>query len=570
MSGRASDEADFTAFLSARADELLRTAFLLTGDRAEAEEVQLDALARLRLEWGEIAEHESPDAAAQALLVHAAGTLPRRLRRRMPDAAGSGEADAAPGEGDRMWAALQRLPLGTRAVAVLQWYEQLPAGDVAEVLGVSDGTVTARSARAVAAVAHALGEAPHTVPGGPGRWEPGRLLRQELARRAATVESSPLVAGGPLPSAVRRRSDALHRRQRWRVGLTAGALAAAVTAVALPVVLSVSAEVDRTEPEPVIPTMVVDIGGPDVPYLFAGVLYLPDGTSRVLPELPGRVTDFAELVGGRFVFATTSESEVTRVTLITGNGLVESWPSSGGIVVGEDGWAVAWVAPDGTGRVLSSGNEPPVELARAPGTDHSPVALLGRSCGPTSAEGCRLVVNSHAEDGSRVANVVTSWGFIDSFAPGLQGVDSVAHDQDLAAGPSATGGFTCSGVYSLVESAMLWESCRYRALRFSPDGSRVAAYPGSGVTGDADDDGPPPTTAYIVAVGAPDDPAVSVRTERVSDVAWEGRDALLVGTVQDGQATLLRLTVGGVRTKLAGPLTVVSEGGGIVLPADEP
>jgi hypothetical protein len=40
--------------------------------------------------------------------------------------------------------------------------------------------------------------------------------------------------------------------------------------------------------------------------------------------------------------------------------------------------------------------------------------------------------------------------------------------------------------------------------------------------------------------------------------------------VQDGQATLLRLTVGGVRTKLAGPLTVVSEGGGIVLPADEP
>ena len=48
---RADRDAEFTEYLSARQPSLLRTAYLLTGDRHQAEDILQTSLAKLYLAW---------------------------------------------------------------------------------------------------------------------------------------------------------------------------------------------------------------------------------------------------------------------------------------------------------------------------------------------------------------------------------------------------------------------------------------------------------------------------------------------------------------------------------------
>lgn len=150
-------DADFTAYLQARQASLLRTAYLLTGDRHQAEDLVQTSFAKLYLSWDKVRDRESVDAYARRILVNEHNSLWRRAWKRnerptevLPEAAVVDEYDD--GTSSELWASVQTLPRKARAVLVLRYYEQLTEAETAEVLGISVGTVKSQTSRALAAL----------------------------------------------------------------------------------------------------------------------------------------------------------------------------------------------------------------------------------------------------------------------------------------------------------------------------------------------------------------------------------------------------------------------------------
>lgn len=127
------------------APEAARLAFLVTGDRALAQDLVHEAFVRL---FGRFRDLRNPDAFAAYLrttVVNLARSHFRRLRverahlereRRAPD-------PSPPEVGGRqeMWEALQRLPYRQRAAIVLRYYEDLTEAQAADALRCPVGTV---------------------------------------------------------------------------------------------------------------------------------------------------------------------------------------------------------------------------------------------------------------------------------------------------------------------------------------------------------------------------------------------------------------------------------------------
>jgi RNA polymerase sigma-70 factor (sigma-E family) len=155
-------DADFTAYLEARQGRLLRTAYLLTGDQHQAEDLLQTSMAKLYLAWDKVRDRSSLDSYARRILVNehnSAWRRPWRRRERPTDFADDGAPVGTPvrhaydeGVGDAVWQIVQTLPRRARAVVVLRYYEQLTEAETAEVLGISVGTVKSQNARAMASL----------------------------------------------------------------------------------------------------------------------------------------------------------------------------------------------------------------------------------------------------------------------------------------------------------------------------------------------------------------------------------------------------------------------------------
>ncbi len=146
---------DFRTYVAARSPALLRTAYLLTGNRADAEDLLQTALAKTYLAWDRIREREAVDGYVRRVMVntqtswwrrrkvdeHPTGELPER---------GSGRDETADLDlHDALWTALATLPKRQRAMVVLRYYEDLSEAETARVLGVSVGTVKSTTSRAL-------------------------------------------------------------------------------------------------------------------------------------------------------------------------------------------------------------------------------------------------------------------------------------------------------------------------------------------------------------------------------------------------------------------------------------
>jgi RNA polymerase sigma-70 factor (sigma-E family) len=134
----------------------LRLAYLLTGDRVQAEDVVQEAFARL---IGRLRHLREPDAFGaylrRTILNLCTSHFRRRaverayLRREGPRAEGeTHEPDVAAHESLR--AALLTLPERQRAAIVLQYFEDLPEHEIAEALGCRPGTVRSLVSRGMA------------------------------------------------------------------------------------------------------------------------------------------------------------------------------------------------------------------------------------------------------------------------------------------------------------------------------------------------------------------------------------------------------------------------------------
>jgi RNA polymerase sigma-70 factor (sigma-E family) len=151
---------EFAEFVAARSTQLIRLAYVLTGDQHAAEDLLQDALIKAAAHWGRI--HTAPEAYVRRIMYREqVNWLRLRVRRRetamaqVPeppagDEAASVEARLA------LRDALLALPPRRRAVLVLRYLEDLPESQVAEILGCSVGTVRSQSHRAVAQLRLAL------------------------------------------------------------------------------------------------------------------------------------------------------------------------------------------------------------------------------------------------------------------------------------------------------------------------------------------------------------------------------------------------------------------------------
>jgi RNA polymerase sigma-70 factor (sigma-E family) len=157
---------DFDAWVAARGPGLLRLAHALTGNRADAEDVVQEALARALPRWDRISTVEDPDAYVRRMVVNEHTSWWRRFRRReSPVAEPRGPQDVAPADGtgetddrERIWRACRALPEGQRTAVVLRYYEQLEYAEIAALTGVREGSVRSRVSRGIAALRTELGE----------------------------------------------------------------------------------------------------------------------------------------------------------------------------------------------------------------------------------------------------------------------------------------------------------------------------------------------------------------------------------------------------------------------------
>ena len=148
-------DAEFSEYMAARQPSLLRTAYLLTGDRHTAEDLVQTALAKLYLSWDKVQRRELVDGYVRRILVNEHNSLWRRPWKKretttpeLPDIAGP--ADPTGHHDADLWALVQSLPRKQRAAVVLRYYEELSEAETAAVLGVSVGTVKSQTSRALA------------------------------------------------------------------------------------------------------------------------------------------------------------------------------------------------------------------------------------------------------------------------------------------------------------------------------------------------------------------------------------------------------------------------------------
>lgn len=126
-----------------RYEPLVRLGFLLTGSRADGEDLAQTAFTSLARAWGDV---ESPRAYLRRAVVNRAADLHRRAYRRLP---ARPEVHAGEPVVDETWSAVQRLSTTQRAVIVLRFYEDLPLVGIAELLGRPESTVRSDLRRAL-------------------------------------------------------------------------------------------------------------------------------------------------------------------------------------------------------------------------------------------------------------------------------------------------------------------------------------------------------------------------------------------------------------------------------------
>jgi RNA polymerase sigma-70 factor (sigma-E family) len=154
-----SDE-DFGAFVAARSPALVRTAFLLLGDRGLAEDLVQSALAKAYRHWGRVTAAGSPEAYVRRIMINERRSWWRRNPGRevlgpVPD---RGTPDGSDGraERDAVWQAVLRLPPRTRAVLVLRYWEDLSEAETAQILDCSVGTVKSQASRGLRKLQQAI------------------------------------------------------------------------------------------------------------------------------------------------------------------------------------------------------------------------------------------------------------------------------------------------------------------------------------------------------------------------------------------------------------------------------
>ena len=144
---RSPSEAEFTAYVQERRASLYATAYHLTGDRFEAEDLLQSALFSTYRAWDRISDKAAVGGYLRRTMtnLHISAWRRRKLNEypteELPET--PSDTDAMRGTELRavLWQALARLPELQRTMLVLRYYEGRTDPEIAEILDISVGTV---------------------------------------------------------------------------------------------------------------------------------------------------------------------------------------------------------------------------------------------------------------------------------------------------------------------------------------------------------------------------------------------------------------------------------------------
>jgi RNA polymerase sigma factor (sigma-70 family) len=155
---------DVSDFVRERGQALTRTAYLLCGDLASAEDLVHAALTAALPRWNRIEHHYSY---VRRSILH--GYLDTK-RRNPPSSLDDVSGQLLDGAGstldletrDALWRCVVGLPARERAVLVLGYYEDLDDSEISAVLGIRESSVRSHKSRALARIRrthlHLLGD----------------------------------------------------------------------------------------------------------------------------------------------------------------------------------------------------------------------------------------------------------------------------------------------------------------------------------------------------------------------------------------------------------------------------
>lgn len=145
---------DFADFVGAAMPGLLRYGHALTGNPHDAADLVQGVLEKIGSRWSFVVRKTGdPLAYTRRAMANAHISRWRRTRREslvsdIPDTVTTRERYAF--EDEPLWHALRDLPPRQRAVIVLRYYEGLSEIEIAQTLGVSQGTVKSQASKAMA------------------------------------------------------------------------------------------------------------------------------------------------------------------------------------------------------------------------------------------------------------------------------------------------------------------------------------------------------------------------------------------------------------------------------------
>jgi RNA polymerase sigma-70 factor (ECF subfamily) len=161
----------FDAFYAATAPGLLRQLHAFTGDFGDAQDVLQEAYARAWDRWALVMTYDVPREWVRTVAVRLAISRFRKVKRTLAAYTRHGVEDVVPAmepDAHGVLDVLRQLPDKMREVLVLHYLVDLPIADIAEQLGVPQGTVKARLSRGRTAFAALAGD---TYAFGAGRQE---------------------------------------------------------------------------------------------------------------------------------------------------------------------------------------------------------------------------------------------------------------------------------------------------------------------------------------------------------------------------------------------------------------
>jgi RNA polymerase sigma-70 factor (sigma-E family) len=158
--------AEFDHFVADSTDGLLRTAYLIVWDLAEAEDLVQETLLQVARRWPRVRRMERPVAYARRILVNLALSGSERRARRRRELTGEAPPErpdlalhtdgGAIAEHDELLSALAALPPRQRTALVLRYFLDLPEAEVATAMKCSLGTVKSTASRGLARLEQTL------------------------------------------------------------------------------------------------------------------------------------------------------------------------------------------------------------------------------------------------------------------------------------------------------------------------------------------------------------------------------------------------------------------------------